>query len=507
MSKLSDTKHNKYFTAYKPGDTFWGIGIENETYLELPNQPKVSGKFIQESHKSERYSVDYYKTYLKNFFKKAVATQINTSEEYALPVLINSHFLTACDPQGEHATTFEKSPKPNPKFQGKTNFQILKESNPYFEKEQDNSYCFDGDTVEFMTLNFYKTNVKDTIKELIHSKKEFLNHINAAKPEFCKGEKLKYPPENYGFVRMATNPKNLAIFNNGTYHFNFTLPTKLNSSGDIENWNNFTFRHKKAIRFIQFLEPFFIAVYGSGDVLSKTAHGLRFPAGSQRCAASRYISVGTYDTTQKELITGKLLQEDRELLQKKWAPYHWYNQLYAQINYKKGDKVGFDINFNKFKNHGIEIRFFDWFPEQHLEKVLTVLVHILDIAESTPNLPKNPLDSEIWHNITYKAIWKGKKAILTKDELTYVKSYFGIKKIRCKSLDFDCVFEELAECLKTRFGVKGPVSQFMLTPPPKVTIIEQVGLSSCSLWCLPKTAATQTSTSGTSPRNSEQPQK
>jgi len=258
MSKLSDTKHNKYFTAYKPGDTFWGIGIENETYLELPNQPKVSGKFIQESHKSERYSVDYYKTYLKNFFKKAVATQINTSEEYALPVLINSHFLTACDPQGEHATTFEKSPKPNPKFQGKTNFQILKESNPYFEKEQDNSYCFDGDTVEFMTLNFYKTNVKDTIKELIHSKKEFLNHINAAKPEFCKGEKLKYPPENYGFVRMATNPKNLAIFNNGTYHFNFTLPTKLNSSGDIENWNNFTFRHKKLYDLYNFLNLFLL---------------------------------------------------------------------------------------------------------------------------------------------------------------------------------------------------------------------------------------------------------
>jgi hypothetical protein len=97
--------------------------------------------------------------------------------------------------------------------------------------------------------------------------------------------------------------------------------------------------------------------------------------------------------------------------------------------------------------------------------------------------------------------------LMSKMYETIGDSYFGIKKIRCKSLDFDCVFEELAECLKTRFGVKGPVSQFMLTPPPKVTIIEQVGLGSCSLWCLPKTAATQTSTSGTSPRNSEQPQK
>ena len=505
MSKLCDIKHNKYLSSYKSGDTFWGIGIENETYLELPNQPKVSGKLIQNSHKSERYSVNYYQTYLKDFFKKAVTTQINTSEEYSLPVIINSHFLTNCDSDGQHKTTYEKEPKPNPKFQGKTNFEILKESDPYFEKEKENSYCFDGDTIEFMTLNFYKANVNDTIKELLHTKKEFLNHINAAKPEFCKGNKLRYAPENYGFARMATNPNNLAIFNNQTYHFNFTLPTKLNSNGDIENFKHFTFRHKKAIRFIQFLEPFFIAVYGSGDILSKSAHGLRFPAGSQRCAASRYISVGTYDTTGKDLPIGKLLQEDREVLQKKWAPYHWYNQLYAQINYKKSDKIGFDINFNKFKNHGIEIRFFDWFPEKFLEKVLRILVHILDIAESTQNMPKNPIDSEIWHNITYKAIWKGKNAILTKDELTYVKSYLGIKKIRCKSLDYECILNEIASSFETRFGVKGPVSQFMLKPTPKPTITEQ--LSSCSLWCLPKTAAIQTSTSGTSPHNCEPPQK
>ena len=120
-------------------------------------------------------------------------------------------------------------------------------------------------------------------------------------------------------------------------------------------------------------------------------------------------------------------------------------------------------------------------------------------------MPKNPIDSEIWHNITYKAIWKGKNAILTKDELTYVKSYLGIKKIRCKSLDYECILNEIASSFETRFGVKGPVSQFMLKPTPKPTITEQ--LSSCSLWCLPKTAAIQTSTSGTSPHNCEPPQK
>lgn len=505
MSKITDDKHSKYLPAYKPGDIYWGIGIENETYLELCGQSKVSGKLIQESHKCERYSVDYYQTYLKDFFKKTLLTQINISEEYTLPLLINSHYLTNCDSEGEHKTTYEKAPKPNPKFQGKTNFEILKETDPYFEKENGGKYCFDGDTIEFMTLNFYKTTVKNTVKELIKTKEEFLNHINAAKPEFCKGNKLKYPSENYGFARMATNPNNLAIFNNGTYHFNFTLPTKLDLNGDIENWKNFVFRHKKAIRFIQFLEPFFIAVYGTGDILSKGTYPLRFPAGSQRCAASRYISIGTYDTSQSELPIGKLLQEDREVLEKKWAPYHWYNQLYAQINYKKGSKVGFDINFNKFKNHGIEIRFFDWFPENLLEKVLTILVHVLDMAEITPNMPQNPIDSEMWHNITYKALWKGKKATLTRDELTYVKLYFGIKKIRCKSLDYECIFQEIANYFSNRFKNNGPVSKFMLSKSQGSNIIKES--MSCSYWCLPKIAATQFSTSGTSPHSSELPQK
>lgn len=466
-SSVSDKKHEKYYTSYKPGDTFWGIGIENETYFELPNQPKVTGKFIQECHKRERYSVDYYQTYLKNFFKQTVAASISPTDEYDLPVLINAHYLTRCDSEGNHITTYEDKPKANPKFSGKTNLMLLKEADPYFEEEEDNSYCFDGDTIEFMTLNFYKSTVKDVVNELRKHKGEFLKRLNAANPAFCKGEKLIYPPKNHGFARMATNMNNMSIFNNGTYHFNFTLPTELNTKGEIANRKNFVFRHKKAIRFIQFLEPFLIAKYGSGDVLSTTSKGLRFPAGSQRCAASRYISVGTYNTEQKDIPTGKLLQEDRTTLEKRWMPYHWYNQLYSQINYKKGDKIGFDINFNKFKNHGIELRIFDWFPEEHLEDVLRILVHVLDLAESTPNMPENPLDSEIWHTLTYKAIWMGDKTTLTKDDIVHIKNYLGVKRIKCKKLDICCIFDEIVRDLDKRFGNHGPVSKFMLANSPK----------------------------------------
>ena len=474
-----DTKHIKYFSSYKPNDYFWGIGIENETYIEVQqqtqpqsqNQQKLNGSFIQDNHKRERYSVDYYETYVSNLFDKTVHKFIKRDEDYEVPLLINAHYLTKCDSNGEHKTTYSANPAqtPNPKFSGQTNFETLKSADPYFEKEEGNSFCFDGDTIEFMTLKFYKANIYDVIRELKEHKKEFLNKVNASKDTICKGLAdssdeihLEYPKKNHGFARMATNKENLAIFNNGTYHFNFTLPTQLNENGEIENFKDFESRHMKAIRLIQFMEPFFIAKFGSGDPLAdkRNEYYRRFPKGSQRCAASRYISVGTYDTLLMK--RGKLLQEDRETLAQRWPPNHWYTQLYTQINYNKAEKIGFDINFNKFKNHGIELRFFDWFPEEHLENVLKCIVHLLDLSESTDITPKNPISSPIWHELTYTALLEGCDAVLKKGELKIICEYLNICYFKPKVYTYCMVYDEIAKQLDKRFGSKGPVSKYMI---------------------------------------------
>jgi hypothetical protein len=490
MTKDSDTKHLKYFAAYKPNDIFWGIGIENETYLEFKKSDMVLGSFIQNSHGSERYSVDYYKTYLNNFFNKTVDKYIKSKQLYNVPVLVNGHYLTKCDANGEHSTTYTKIPKPNPKFSGKTNLQTLKDADPYFEKEEDNSYCFDGDTIEFMTLNFYKTTTHDVINELQKQKSEFLKRINAIKPDFCKGKTLQYPEKNHGFARMATNINNLAIFNNGTYHFNFTLPTKLNAEGEIADRKKFNDRHKKAIRFIQFMEPFFIAKFGSGDPLGikLNEYYRRFPRGSQRCAASRYIGVGTYDTREDTLTCGKLLQVDRTVLESRWKPNNWYNQLYSQINYKKGEKIGYDINFNKFKNHGIEIRFFDWFPEKYLDNVMRTLVHLLDLAE-TCEFVMNPTINDMWNNFAYRAILEGPDATVQKDEIRYISKFLGLKNLKLKKLDFGSVYDEISKKLEQHFGSEGPVSKFMLKRPKHRTFWSKLR----DAWCLPKPVATHSS--------------
>lgn len=451
-------KHKKYLSSYKPNELYWGIGIENETYLEIPNQEKVEGSFLLKNHKHERYSVDYFAGYLDSYFNKALKTIINKTDKYDLPMLINSHSLTKCDLSGNHMTLYTKETQPNPQFSGKTVFDYMKEKDSYFKDEFENSYCFDGDTVEFMTLNYYKTTINKVIDELLHEKKRFLRHLN----KIPTLNNVIYPKKNHGFARFKTNPNNLAIFNNGTYHFNFTLPTLLNDKAEIKDRKKFIQQHKKGIIMFQLFEPFFISIYGSRDPLSESSiYSYRFPKGSQRVAASRYIGGGTYDTYT--MTTGKLLQEHTKTVMNDKPTFFWYKKLYEQIHYKMNDKTGFDINFNKFLNHGIEIRFLEWFDESLLAGILEAFVYILD--HSLTLLPiQTPIKSHLWNEMMYRAVLEGEDFTLTLKEMIYLQEVLNIK-LKLKSLKGDIVFNEIIRILKTTYNYNGPCSKYMLEKP------------------------------------------
>ena len=446
-SSESDKKHKKYFSAYKANDFFWGIGIENETYLEVPNYEKVKGSFFK-NQRRERYSVDYYTSYKANYFNSTLHRLIDNDELYNLPYLINSHSLCKVDLSGQHITLYDKNSTANPKYTGKTVFDIMK-THKYFADAYEKTYCFDGDTIEFMTQQYYKTTIEETIAELLFIKRNFLKNLNALKLPGL--DKLVYPKENYGFARFSTNSENLAIFNNGTYHFNFTLPTLLDKQGNIANVKEFDARHKKAIHILQCFEPFFIAMLGTGDILSTTT-SKRFPKGSQRCAASRYISLGTYNT--KRMTRGKLLQEERDIPE-------WYNLLYDKIDYVKNTKIGFDINFNKFRNHGIELRFFDWFPEEKLEGVMRFLVHILDHSEKKKHFD-SVVEKHEWNSITFKALYEGKDGVLSKEEYLWLKKYLHLK-IKLSDYSIGSIYIELEKHFEKLYRSNGPCGTYMLS--------------------------------------------
>jgi len=412
-------KHKKYKTMYGENEIFWGLGIEEETYLQFNKLIFVATPVIRSCHTEERYSVNYYATFkpgYKQYFEKVFP---DASGCIPMPVFVNSHSLSKLNAAGIHETTYEKVPKPNPAFKGKTLFAELQEFCPsIFLDEYEQNFTFDGDSIEFMTLAFYKTSARAVVKELVEYKRKFLLKINAfilAKGIWKDKGLLEWPQRNPGWAVFFSNPRNIAMFNNGTYHINITLPSLLGTKcGDspppLLHPDLFRQQHKQAILLYQWIEPLLIAVYGSSDPFSN--HFAGFAKGSQRCAISRYIGVGTYDTSAMR--EGKILTQEISTLRAAEMPFWWYRRFHAQSAYCSLQKIGLDINYKKHYNHGIELRFFDWFPEDKLEGLLVFLIALADCALNRFEVDE-PAFSETWNDLTLGVFQEGSSFRMTSE--------------------------------------------------------------------------------------------
>ncbi len=441
-------KHKRYLEHHVPGEVFWGLGIENETYLELYDGLQVPAEFVLHNQRRERYSVNYWtqfrpaalKAALTIWVKRNTQTQPETQPEtqtVRLPLLINGHTLTKCDPWGEHRTTYTMNPTPNPKCGKHTLAEMLEVLEPevFGAASRDVWWCYDGDTVEFMTQAFRCATVPDVVQELVAAKARWLAALQRALAAMRCERLLKgpvgWPTANHGFAVFLSNRRNVAIFNNGTYHINITAPSRLTKDGTIEDWPRFLHIHRQAARLFQWLSPFLVAVFGAGDPLAQVHRG--FPAGSQRLAASRYVSVGTYDT--RRMPRGKLLTTP---VHEMTEPPRWWQEMYTarhqqvpRAAYVQLDAIGYDINFNKFMNHGLEFRIFDWFSEDRLEEVLEVLVWMMDRAMRVrrgADLPV-PQDSAIWRRLLGNVVWEGASAILQSAELRVFAAVLGVPQL------------------------------------------------------------------------------
>jgi len=418
-------KHKKYLRSYKPNDFYWGVGIEEETYLEISGNFQVTGSFMIDNHREERYSVDYFKNYKPYYFKNLMKTKYNPFKTYPLPLLINSHSFIHTDRNGNHRTTYERRPILNPKFSGKTLFEEIQLKDSYFKHEYEKSFLFDGDTIEFATQKFYKATIEDAIEELVKTRANFLKHLNNAfkKLEFFPDNNIVYPSANYSFAHYITNRKNLGIFNNGTYNINLTIPNYLNEHGEIKDFTLFKDQHSKAIKLIQWIEPLLLIHYGSPDPCAESgSQKYLFSKASQRCAVSRYIGIGTFDAD--EMPSGKVLQRPADTFHVK--KHGWYKKFYFHNAYTPQKEMGFDINFNKHKNHGIEIRFFDNFHTDRLLPLLQLLVNILDYAISKKKV-LNPIYCTEWNNFVSDSMRFGKDLILTQDIISMYEKIFNVR--------------------------------------------------------------------------------
>lgn len=418
--KYSQNKHNKYVDFYKntknKDEEYWGLGIENESYLMFEKLAPVNKDFMLKNHKRERYSVNYWLNYKTDVMDKELS---KLPPQLLLPTYINGYLFQKTDYYGEPTRKYTRNAEPNPKFIGKTIDEYIREKTPVINKLFTNNMIYDGDTFEFTTFNFYKTNVRNVIGELNFIKKAFLTEVNHLlidnKPKnldisknYIFNDKIIYPPFNYGFAKFLTNKDNLAICNNGTYHINITLPTELNKKGEIANADNFKDVHSNAIKLIQWFEPFLIALYGSPDIMNLINE--RYAGGSLRLMMSRYIGLGTYNTT--DMIKGKMLNDFKYKnnydISGDNQAYHWFSKLHQDSPYNPPDTIGYDINYNKFTKHGIELRIFDYFPEEYLEDIINFI--ILLCQHSFYNQIPDPHFETHWSTFVIDCIKNGSDA-------------------------------------------------------------------------------------------------
>ena len=462
-------KHIRYKSLYKPNELYWGIGIEEETYLQFTKPIYVATPIIRTCHKAERYSVKYYSSYHSSYIVAFAHLFPDASGCVPLPFFLNAHAFNAMDCSGNHVTTYKKVSKPNPNFSGTTFFQALSDFRPSgmcytpkrFSEVFQKSCIFDGDTLEFMTQDFYKAKVGNVIQELVTCKKELLDSINSyliEKKLHREKGLLMYPEVNPGFAVYYTNPKNVAMFNNGTYHINITLPTVLGEYDmqgvpKLLDYKAFMYDHMKFIRVIQWLEPFIIGFYGSKDPLSAVSS--LYSKGSQRCALSRYIGIGSYDTLA--MLPGKILTMPVEKIRGHDTGFWWYKTYHLQSGYAPLKELGMDINFRKHYNHGVEIRFLDWFPESELKGLMEFYVYLAD-ASLSGTMPLEAIMNEEWNNLVVGMLQEGKEYIVSRRTLEMYELLLGMS---LKEDTLENVFGQMCSELKKKYK-KGLCAKYML---------------------------------------------
>jgi len=443
---------DKYFNIYQPNDEYWGIGIENETYFQLSTDLLLN-KYKLLNQRRERYSLDYNLNF-KSDLLKTYLNKIFDKDTYLIPQFLNCHTLTKCDINGEHKTLYGKDSINNPKFIGYT-FHDLLMSNDFFSDNFNKAYVFDGDTIEFITNNFYKTTVNKIIDELIINKNEFLKSINYIMDEY--DIKLQYPKYNYGLVSFLTNDENITPFNNGTYHINITLPTKLDSEGKISDFELFKMQHKNYINVIQWLEPLIIGLYGSPDIYSILGNE-DYSLGSLRCTISRYIGIGTYDTDK--MIPGKKLNDEIQNTKLYGKHNSWYNYVCQNSGYIYDKKIGYDINFNKHYNAGIEIRFLDSFPNKYLSDLINLFILLADHSLTYTNI--NSIDSfPSWDEMVILSLKYGYNALCPENFVQDLKEILHFDTLEDKNYTIEQLLNIIASELYSKYKDDGKCVNLM----------------------------------------------
>jgi hypothetical protein len=156
------------------------------------------------------------------------------------------------------------------------------------------------------------------------------------------------------------------------------------------------------------------------------------------------------------MITGKALTIPRCGFLDTW----WYNQYHESSGYEKLNAVGLDINFNKYINHGIELRFFDYINDSTLiSESFTFIIYLMDFILDNKKFIENPIHNSIWNKIVCQVMKHGSSYELSKEEINVYEQILGVEFKTMIVKDF---YYQVYEYLKNKYKTNGPFSKFVL---------------------------------------------
>jgi hypothetical protein len=157
---------------------------------------------------------------------------------------------------------------------------------------------------------------------------------------------------------------------------------------------------------------------------------------------------------------GKLLQMDVSAIPAAKESFWWYRRYHEKSGYVPLEKIGLDINYKKHYNHGIEVRFFDWFPEERLLELLEILVYAANHALEKGSI-FNCAASESWNDTVMGVFEEGAQYRLTSSALASYEKLFQCELVG-KSLTIHDMFLIIRKHLRKLYK-HGWLAGFYLT--------------------------------------------
>jgi hypothetical protein len=156
---------------------------------------------------------------------------------------------------------------------------------------------------------------------------------------------------------------------------------------------------------------------------------------------------------------GKILTLPIEQIEAAQYPFWWYTRYHTTSAYKSLDKIGLDINYRKHYNHGIELRFFDWFDEKQLKDLIKFLVCLADCALDKSEADE-PIVSQTWNDLTLGVIEQGSAFILTDAMMATYEKLLGFRLSDIPQ-DAETVYNMIVNHITTKYK-KSPCAKAML---------------------------------------------